>query len=92
MAPVAAALLTQIQVFPVPQPLLRTPPGFNSGNLFSLLAPMRQSKKAQSTTEFLAFITKMGMITLIKMKKVFAHTVYMKNSKYKTHPKHSLCF
>lgn len=29
------------------------------------------------------------MITLIKMKKSFAHTVYMKNSKYKTHPKHS---
>lgn len=39
-------------------------------SVFSLLAGMRQSKKAQSTTEFLAFITKMGMITLIKMKKV----------------------
>lgn len=75
----------------VPQPLLWPPtaPELNSGILLSLLAGMRQSKKAQSTTEFLAFITKMGMITLIKMKKSFAHTVYMKNSKYKTHPKHS---
>lgn len=36
---------------------------------FLLLAWMRQTKKTQRTTEFLAFIIKMGMITLIKMKK-----------------------
>lgn len=56
----------------------------------SIPTPTRRPKQALSTTEFLAFITKMGMITSIQMKK-FAHTVYMKNSKYKNQPTHGLC-